>query len=237
MKNIEEFIKNCDDYDKIVIQKSFKSKKNTVAYVTIDNKPRVLKFFVPGLKENMEKEYQILEKGKKLNIPNVYKKDDKNNFLTMNYIAGENLCDVINDKKTTFKEKKRLMELLAEWFNNFHNHFKTDEEFFIRGDSNLRNFILNDQIWGLDLEETRKGQPTEDIADLCSSILTTDPMFTNEKYSLCKKLITSYVEKAPGRVKNIDLEVSYSILKKIQYRPEDEEILRKHAKKIRKHGL
>lgn len=237
MKNIEEFIKNCDDYDKIVIQKSFKSKKNTVAYVTIDNKPRVLKFFVPGLKENMEKEYQILEKGKKLNIPNVYKKDDKNNFLTMNYIAGENLCDVINDKKTTFKEKKRLMELLAEWFNNFHNHFKTDEEFFIRGDSNLRNFILNDQIWGLDLEETRKGQPTEDIADLCSSILTTDPMFTNEKYSLCKKLITSYVEKAPGRVKNIDLEVSYSILKKIQYRPDDEEILRKHAKKIRKHGL
>lgn len=237
MKNIEEFIKNCDDYDKIVIQKSFKSKKNTVAYVTIDNKPRVLKFFVPGLKENMEKEYQILEKGKKLNIPNVYKKDDKNNFLTMNYIAGENLCDVINDKKTTFKEKKRLMELLAEWFNNFHNHFKIDEEFFIRGDSNLRNFILNDQIWGLDLEETRKGQPTEDIADLCSSILTTDPMFTNEKYSLCKKLITSYVEKAPGRVKNIDLEVSYSILKKIQYRPDDEEILRKHAKKIRKHGL
>ncbi len=237
MKNIEEILKKLDNYNDIIVQKSFKSKKNTVAYVTIKNNPRILKCFVPGLKQNMNKEHQILEKGKGLNTPNVYKKDEKNNILIMNYISGENLCDIINDKKTSYSEKQKLMELLAEWFNDFHNYFKNEEEFIIRGDSNLRNFILNDQIWGVDLEETRKGQPTEDIADMCSSILTTKPMFTNEKYKLCKKLIKSYVEKSPGRIKNIDSEVSYSILKKIQYRPKEEELLRKHAKRIRKQGL
>jgi len=237
MKNIEDLIKKNDLYDNIVIQKSYKSKKNTVAYVTIDNKPRIIKWFVPGLKQNMEKESKILKKGSRLNIPNVYEKDEENNVLIMNYISGENLCDVINDKNTSKQEKLRLMKLLAEWFNDFHVHFKNENEFQIRGDSTLRNFILNDQIWGVDFEETRKGQPTEDIADMCSSILTTDPMFTSEKYVLCKKFITSYVEKSPGRIRDVDNEISYSILKKIQWRPEQEETLRKHAKKIRKQGL
>ena len=238
MRDIEELKQNVKKYKKIVIQNKLKSKKNTVAYVTINNKPRVLKWFVPGLKRQMKIEYDVLKKGSsKLNIPSIYEMDEENNVLITSYIIGENLCDIVNNEKTTISEKKRLMILLAEWFFEFHNYFKTDDQFQIRGDSTLRNFILTDRIYGVDFEESRLGRVVEDIAGMCSSILSTDPMFTSEKFQLCKIFIDSYMKLAPGRILNINNEIAYALLEKIQWRPEDEEILRKYSTKIRKNGL
>jgi len=238
MKNIEELVQNVKKYKKAVIQDNLNSKKNAVAYVTIKDKPRVLKWFVPGLKRQMKTEHDVLKKGSsKLNIPSVYEIDEKNNVLVMNYITGENLCDLINDKKTTKNEKKRLMILLAEWFFKFHNHFKTDEQFRIRGDPTLRNFILTDRIWGVDFEESRLGKTIEDIAGMCASILTIDPMFTSEKFQLCEIFLNSYTKLAPGRIVNINDEIAYVLLEKIQWRPDDEETLKKYSKIIRDKGL
>ncbi len=74
MKNIEELIKNVKKYKEAIVHEKFVSNKNTVAYVTIDDKPRLLKWFVPGLKRQMITEYDVLKKGSaKLNIPSVYK--------------------------------------------------------------------------------------------------------------------------------------------------------------------
>ena len=84
------------------------------------------------------------------------------------------------------------MILLGQWFTNFHVFFKTTDRFRIRGDSILRNFILTDRIWGVDFEESRTGRPEEDIATMCASILSTDPMFTPEKFELSKIFIKSY---------------------------------------------
>jgi len=238
MKDIEELIKSSKKYKKTVLQKRLLSKKNTVAYVTIKDKPRVLKWFVPGFKKKMQVEYSVLKKGEsKLNIPTVHKLDEDNNVLITSYIIGENLCDIINDKETDTKEKQRLMILLSDWFINFHNFFKEDEKFMIRGDSSLRNFILTDRIWGVDFEDSRHGSPVEDIAGMCASILTTDPMFTKEKKQLCKIFIDSYLEKAPGRILNINDEIAYSLLEKIQWRPEEEKTLREKSKEIREYGL
>ena len=238
MRDIEELKQNVKKYKKIVIQNKLKSKKNTVAYVTIKNKPRVLKWFVPGFKRQMKTENGIIKKGSsKLNIPSIYEMDEKNNVLIMNYITGENLCDIINDEKTTFVEKERLMILLSEWFFLFHNFYKEGEEFHIHGDSNLRNFIFTDRIWGVDFEESRIGKVVEDIAGMCSSILSSDPMFTSEKFQLCKILIDSYTKLAPGRILNVDEELAYALLEKIQWRAEHEEKLRQYSFKIREKGL
>jgi len=238
MKEIEELISNSDKYKNVIVQKKFDSKKNTVAYVTIDDKPRVLKWFVPGLKRQMKTEYNILKNGtSKINIPAIHEMDEKNNVIIMSYITGKNLCDILNDEKTEIIEKERLIVLLAEWFFDFHKFFKKEENFQIRGDSNIRNFIYNDRIWGVDFEESRIGKPVEDIAGLCASILTTDPMFTNEKFRLCKLFIESYKKLAPGRVENINDEIAYCLLEKIQYRPDDEDILRKYNKIIKDRGL
>ncbi len=238
MREIEELLNHVKKYKKAILQEKFISKKNTVAYVTIEGKPRILKWFVPGLKRQMNIEYNILKKGSsKLNIPTVYEKDEKNNVLMMSYIIGENLCDIINNEKTTFDEKKRLMILLAEWFFNFHNLFKKEDKFIIRGDSILRNFILTDRIYGVDFEESRIGSIVEDIAGMCSSILSTDPMFKSEKFNLCKIFIETYTNLAPGRILKVNDEIAYALLEKIQWRPDQEEILRKFSKKIRESGL
>jgi len=238
MKNIEELVQNVKKYKKATIQHTFESKKNTVAYVTLDEKPRVLKWFVPGFKRQMQTEYSVLKKGDaSLHIPFVYEMDEKNNVLIMSYIMGENLCDIVNDEKTTTNEKQRLMVLLAEWFARFHTKFKTTDGFLIRGDSILRNFILADHIWGMDFEESRVGRPLEDIAGMCSSILTTDPMFTSEKFQLCQIFIESYSKSVKWILENVNEEIAYSLLERIQWRPDDEETLRKYSKQIRERGL
>jgi len=238
MKDIEELTYNVKKYNNVVVQQKFDSKKNTVAYVILAGKPRILKWFVPGFKRQMITEYNVLKKGSSgLYVPFPYEMDESNNVLILSYIPGENLCDLINDKDTTNNEKQRLMVLLAEWFINFHNYFKKADQFCICGDSNLQNFIFADRIWGVDLEESRTGKPSEDIAGMCSSILTTDPMFTSEKFELCNNFVDTYIEKAPGRIININDEIAYALLEKIQWRPEDEETLRRYSKKIREHGL
>lgn len=238
MREIQDLIKTSRRYKKAILQQTLKSKKNTVAYVTMKNKPRVLKWYTPGLKYRMKNEYSILKKGSsKLNIPSAYEIDEKNNVIVMNYIIGENLCDVINNEDISKSEKQRLMKLLAQWFYDFHNFFKKDNEFYIHGDPSLRNFILTDKIWGVDFEETRPGKTVEDVAGVCASILTTDPMFTSEKFELCNVFIDSYTKLAPGRIINIKDEVAYALLEKIQWRPDDEETLRKYSKRIREKGL
>lgn len=238
MRDIEELVNKTKKYKKSVVQQKLKSKKNTVAYVTIDNNPRVLKWFVPGLKRQMNVEYSILKEGSsKLNIPAVFEMDEKNNVLVTTYINGENLCDLINNNEVKLVEKQRLMSLLADWFNDFHNFFKKDKDFTIRGDSSLRNFIFTDKIWGLDFEESRIGRPVEDLAGVCASILATDPMFIKEKFTLCRILLDRYNELAPGRITGIKDEIAYALLENIQWRSEDEEVLRKQSKKISEHGI
>ncbi len=151
---------------------------------------------------------------------------------------------------TRFKEKhgygvlgfdkrfsKNLYAVSADWLAAFHDHFKTDNGFRIRGDCSLRNFILKDGIWGVDFEESRIGKPVEDVASLCASILSTDPMFTTEKFKLCQKFLEAYNKSAKWSLDKINDEIGYALLERIQWRPKDEENLRKYAKNIRKNGL
>ena len=240
-QDLYKIITRDKNYKNRYLKHSFriiKSKKNTVAYALLDGKPRIVKWFAPGFKRQMEIESTLLKNGTSFQyMPILCEKDIDNNVLIMNYILGENLCDVINEGKTFFNEKKRIMILLAEWFAQFHKYFKKADKFRIRGDSILRNFILNDRIWGVDFEESRHGKPTEDVACICSSILSTAPLFTHEKFQLCEIFISSYSEMVNWKLEYINREIAYSLLEKIQWRKEEEERLRKYANKIRKHGL
>jgi len=197
--------------------RQLKSKKNTVAFIMYNYKPVVIKSYSPGFIKNMENEYKILsivtKESFKINIPTLYNYDIKNNFILMNYINGNNLCDIINNEKIMINEKKKIMILLAEWLKDFHITFKKSNIFTIRGDSNLRNFVYSDKIIGLDFEETRIGKPEEDIAELCSSILTTNPMFEPYKFQLCKTLIKSYIDIIDFIITDIWTEISYALLR------------------------
>lgn len=239
MRDIQELVKNVDKYASTLVQRCFEGKKNTVAYVISKGQPRILKWFVPGLKQNMEVEYNVLKKGfSDLLIPAPFEMDSENNVLVMSYIIGKNICEILNDADTSFEEKQKVVEQLADWFVRFHTFFEKEGGFRIRGDATLRNFILSkNQIWGVDFEESRSGKPSEDLATLCVSLLSTDPMFTDEKFRLCQKFLDTYRRSVKWTVENINAEIAYAMLERIQWRPKDEEILRKYATKIRTKGL
>ncbi len=239
MREIQTLIDTVEKYKGTLIQKRFDSKKNTVAYVMFNGQPRVLKWFVPGLKQNMEIEYNVLKKGvTDLAIPSPFEKDTENYVLVMSYILGLNVCDVLNDSQLSFDEKERIMHRLADWFVRFHSHFKTEQGFQIRGDAIVRNFIQSKgHIYGVDFEESRCGKPSEDLATFCGSLLSTDPMFTDEKFNLCQIFLESYRTEAKWNIDSMSAEISYALLERIQWRPSDEEQLRKYATKIRTKGL
>jgi tRNA A-37 threonylcarbamoyl transferase component Bud32 len=239
MRDIQELIENVEKYKTLLLQKRFESKKNTVAYVLHNGQPRILKWFVPGLKRNMEIEYSMLKKGfSHLTMPSPLEKDSENNVLVMSYIMGENVCDILNDPQKILEEKIKVVHLLADWFVNFHTFFKSEEGFRLRGDANLKNFILSrDHVWGVDFEESRIGKPSEDLATLCVSLLSTDPMFTDEKFQFCQIFLDAYRKSVQWAIEQLNAEISYALLERIQWRPNDEEILRKYATKIRNKGL
>jgi len=239
MREIQWLIDNVEKYKNTLVQKRFDSKKNTVAYVMFKGQPRVLKWFVPGLKQNMDNEYNVLKKGvSDLAIPTPFERDTENNVLVMSYILGHNVCDVLNDSQLSFEEKEKVMHHLADWFIRFHSHFRTEQGFQIRGDATLRNFIQNKgHMYGVDFEESRNGKPIEDLATLCGSLLSTTPMFTDEKFDLCQIFLDAYRNQAAWGIGSMSAEISYALLERIQWRPSDEELLRKYATRIRTKGL
>jgi tRNA A-37 threonylcarbamoyl transferase component Bud32 len=220
-------------YRDIKIQKVFTSKKNAVAYVLYQGKPRILKWYAPGFKNNIATEVKVLTKATlKLSIPTLFEYDSTHHVLNLSYIPGQNICDLINSPEATYSEKERLIKLLAQWFAGFHQFFKTRESFLIRGDATLRNFLFTDRIWGVDFEETRPGKPIEDIADLCTSLLTTKPMATEEKFSFCTTFITAYKQHVSWNLEHLIEELTYAIIQRIPYRPTEEQQLRKLAANI-----
>lgn len=234
-------IRKSTFYKKYYLDRNIKimnSKKNMVFLIKIDGKSRILKSFEPDVKKRMNVESSILKKGSPvLSIPTLYEIDYFNNFLIMQYIKGKNLCDIINSKDTSFDRKLKILILLAKWFLEFHEYFKTQKKFLLRGDSNLRNFLYDNQIWGVDFEESRFGEPIEDIACMCSSILSTDPMFTKEKFLLCNTFVESYSEKINMKIEKLNRMISLRLMQKIQWRSKDFQILKRYANIIRKRGL
>jgi tRNA A-37 threonylcarbamoyl transferase component Bud32 len=222
MREIECLINKNMKYKNILIQKKFYSKKNTVSYVIYNDKPRILKWFAPGFKKQMKNEFKILNKGiSKLNMPTVYEMDEDNNLLIMSYIPGKNVCDIINNENESYDYKTKIIIKLAVWLKNFHEHFKSDNTYNLRGDSILRNFILTDRLWGVDFEESRIGKIEEDISDICTSIITTDPMYTDDKYKLCKIFLESYSRAYMLNFEKIRKELSYSLLRTMIQRGEN----------------
>jgi uncharacterized protein (DUF2252 family) len=89
----------------------------------------------------------------------------------------------------------------------------------------------------VDFEESRIGKPNEDLATLCVSLLSTDLMFTDEKFQLCQIFLDAYQKSVKWGIEQLNADISYALLERIQWRPNDEEILRKYATRIRNKGL
>jgi predicted Ser/Thr protein kinase len=77
----------------------------------------IVKIFNPSNKDGMKKEIQFLSMlPSTIHAPKLYQIDHKNNLITMEYINGSNLCDLLHDHSISNVEKTRS---LTKWHNGF----------------------------------------------------------------------------------------------------------------------
>jgi len=238
MISLQDFLQNTEQYKDTIVQREFKSKKHIVGLVTFEGKIRVFKRYEPNTKIDMQQEYYILSlQPPNIPMPIVYTKDDDNLLLILQYIQGENLCDLINSPTVSIHEKQRLIKLLSQWFVSFHTYFRDEQGYVIRGDPHLRNFLFTDKIWGLDFEESGYGKPEDDIGQLCASILTTDPMFTNDKFHLSQLLIREYERKEKRNLEDINRCIGVALEKISIQRDSQKDILKRYQKEIETNNI
>lgn len=213
--------------------KRLKSKKNTVISLKIAPKSAethtvVAKMFIAGRFKN---ELSILKSSWShgLAVPKVIKARD--DVILMEFIPGEPFVDRIN---RTFEP--HLIDKLAEWYYNYHRVHGQ-----IKGDPRLRNFIIHDdQIIGVDFEESRKDLWMVDIAGVCASLLDTDPIFDPRKRKLSWRFLEKYlsfrVTPPDEKVYTDFITVIADTLKQTSQWREDRKIL-ELSEKIRAEGL
>jgi RIO-like serine/threonine protein kinase len=124
--------------------------------------------------------------------------DSDNNMLILEYIKGISVTDEIEraEKEQGSLPVQELAEKLTHWFAAFYAVFSRK----IRGDVNLRNFILTPdfQIYGVDFEEFEDsedsencedspcGQKERDLGRMTAFILNYDPPYTDYKKKLAQ---------------------------------------------------
>jgi len=202
------------------------SKKNSVVGLTFNRdterlpKEVIVKIFRTN---NADNEYNTLIKLKEQNlfIPDVlfYKKP----YLILEKINGVNLCDFINEKLVgvvdlessnpeTKKEISMSIEKLADWFNQLHsNNIKENEDrsettVLNKGDTQIRDFIYQpseNEIYGLDFEDSYEGNHIDDISWVCCSLLDTNPGIFEQtvpkaKIELINLFLKSYYRNTPS---------------------------------------
>jgi tRNA A-37 threonylcarbamoyl transferase component Bud32 len=212
MTSIEQILSKNNELSNAKIIRMLKSKKNTVYLITLNGKRCVLKKYSQDSKESITNELNLLSFSKDYyRTPEILSFDLDQRFILMTYIAGENICDLINSDSIPIEKKTHIIQSLAVWFFHFHKSHYHNEKSLIHGDATLRNFIYNTTVVGLDFEESHIANPIVDIANICASILTTNPQYTSEKKELQHHFIQTYEKYSNLKMDKIENEIKKAI--------------------------
>lgn len=166
------------------------SSVNRVWLVETDVRPIIVKKFLSS-RSGTEFEALVRARSAGLAVPFPLWKDG--DYLVLEYIHGETCDRMINHMFSA-----EVAELLGVWLGGFHGRLNGGEPKTITGDAALSNFIFSEgAVYGIDLEDSREGEPLEDVGDLAASILGSEPFFTPIKFDLCFRMIRAY-ERSTG---------------------------------------
>jgi tRNA A-37 threonylcarbamoyl transferase component Bud32 len=158
----------------LVFPRFFDSKKNQVTLLQMQQGDKILnivgKYFVWG---DIDREWETLIRAYSIGlcVPRPIKRIENISF--MEFIPGKTL------KVIAEKEPEKLNpEAIGSWLGKFHGTFKKNNgETLLKGDNMLPNFIIHQEtgvLFGVDFEESRYGDPTEEISDIYATLLITD---------------------------------------------------------------
>lgn len=163
---------------------------NRVWVVETNVRPVIVKRFFTG-RAGTEFETLLRARAKGVPVPLPFWKDKE--YIVEEYIEGEGCDRLINH---LFRSD--IAEKIGIWLADFHARLLDDRGCTILGDAVLSNFICSEEnVFCVDLEDARPGDPLEDLGHVSACILGSEPFFTPIKFDLCLHLISSY-EKSSG---------------------------------------
>ena len=223
---------------KFALQKRLKSRKNRTLLMENNEGFFVLKLYRAPHRHRSAMEHRVLAEAHREGIavprPIAF---SRKRALLMEYISGENLCDLLNRRP-----RPEYADALAQWLGAFHLRFRRPGGLtLLRGDTNLRNFIVRPggALYGVDFEEAAPGKPARDLGRLCASILDTDPMFTPAKAALCRRLIERYrcITGLKDPEPELTAQIALALCEAAQRRPQQRRYLLQQAKLMLQRGL
>ncbi|SHK23295.1 BUD32 family EKC/KEOPS complex subunit [Paramaledivibacter caminithermalis] len=233
--------KHIDSYS---VKKKFYSKKNEVYLIDVEksdgqNMLCIFKKYIECT-GNKSKETFLLKilRENGLSVPRIY--FEGVDYVLLEYLAGDTLLDtIINLEKNqgeSFDYERNYIVLfnVFKWLQSLHRITKdTMGRGYIFGDMNFRNFIINDEVYGIDLEDCNcRGYKEQDGGRFCAFLLTYAPIFTKWKLLATKQsveimteefgydihLLKNEIEKELSEInKRRGIKIPYDVIEKILY--------------------
>ncbi|HEX9908803.1 MAG TPA: hypothetical protein VGB78_10135 [Thermoplasmata archaeon] len=168
-------------------------KANRVWIVETNVRPVVVKRF---LTDGCPNEFESLLQARKAGLDVPFPMSAGNNTIIMEYIPGDTCDRLVNQMFSSAAATG-----MGRWLFQYHNLAEDGEKRRLMGDTTLSNFILSEgRIFGLDLEDSRLGNPLDDLGQLAASMLASEPFFTPIKFDLCLRMLESYEKNSSSRV-------------------------------------
>jgi hypothetical protein len=210
-----------------VCVKRFASKKNRVALMefregTYPDNTAVMKQYVH--ENRAVREASILQRLQgKAAVPRVF--DCSDDTLVMEYIPGPTLADWLEAEEirchgTVPPTVEQMLCRLLQWLAQLYDVLAGDsDETMIMGDVNLRNFIVGDELTGVDFEDVTAGCIEEDLGKLAAFMLMYRPEKTRWKYNLVEMWLIRASEKFHIPVGKIQMEMDKEMKRMTLRRP------------------
>ncbi|MDH3365859.1 MAG: hypothetical protein OEM29_07670 [Thermoplasmata archaeon] len=221
----------------------FFSRKNTVFRSTLDGSPVVVKIFAEDAIEGALKEYSILEGCHRNGVSVPRPIGLSGNALVMEFVEGETLSEILDRHWLTgtdegAKSRTHLGSIagsVGAWLARFHSSYDSRTR---RGDAIVRNFLIGQKgTTGLDFEESSESDVIDDIGEICTSVLSMHPMFTEEKVEFCRNVVDSYFTTSGlARRADVPSAVARAMMRYASFRKDGSSMVAK-AHDIELHGI
>lgn len=169
------------------------SRRNRVWVVETDVRPIVVKRFFSGKCGN---EFEVLLRARAAGIDVPLPLAAEGDYLVTEYVAGEVCEALINHMFSPL-----AADGIGDWLAKFHGRLRAGSDWTVMVDAVLSNFILSDgRVYGVDLEDSSRGDPLDDLGKIVASILGSEPFFTPIKFDLALKVLRSYERSSDASV-------------------------------------
>ncbi len=200
-KRIEKQILQQLNIDEYCTAERFSSRRNEVSKIVAmrrdeksknDNSQKIIFVYKRFLNGGAEEEYRNLKLLSGINVPTVLARSEK--ALCLDYIEGPTFLQMLETCEKQNAPFDRYIHLWIEFMQRFYRTVPG----YIYNDINFRNFIIankgeyiGETVYGVDLEEIRRGRPETDIGRAAAFLLSYDPAFTEYKKQTANTFISA----------------------------------------------